>query len=290
VSAVTDRAGGWLQRSGAAAGGTVCAVARRRIDTLLAERGLARSRASAAGEVRAGRVRVGRGGELAAKPGQLVAEDAELAVDAAPPYVSRGGLKLERALGELGVSVAGRLCLDVGASTGGFTDCLLQRDAARVIALDVGRGQLDWRIRNDRRVVVMERTNVRGLTPDRLPYSPGLATIDVSFISLAKVLPAVASTLAADGDVLGLVKPQFELDRRRVGKGGVVREAAARREAIVAVAEAARGLGLRVRGIAPSGLPGPKGNRESFLWLARSGPDLGDVATEARRIDPDGGR
>jgi 23S rRNA (cytidine1920-2'-O)/16S rRNA (cytidine1409-2'-O)-methyltransferase len=265
-------------------------VARRRIDTLLHERGLARSRASAAGEVRAGRVRIGRGGQLAAKPGQLVAEDAELAVDAAPPYVSRGGLKLERALDELGVAVGGRRCLDVGASTGGFTDCLLQRGAARVIALDVGRGQLDWRLRNDRRVVVMERTNARGLTPDRLPYRPELATIDVSFISLAKVLPAVTSCLDEGGEILALVKPQFELDRSRVGKGGVVREAAARREAIVAVADAARNLELPVRGIAPSGLPGPKGNRESFLWLARSGTDLEDVAAEARRIDPDVGR
>src|SRR5689334_14214761 len=133
----------------------------------------------------------------------------------------------------------------------------------------------------------MERTNARGLKPDRLPYRPELTTIDVSFISLAKVLPAVASTLAEDGEALGLVKPQFELDRRRVGKGGVVREATARREAIVAVGEAARGLGLRVRGIAASGLPGPKGNRESFLWLARTGADLGDLAAAARRADPD---
>ena len=265
-------------------------MARRRIDTLLAERGLAPSRASAASEVRAGRVRIGRHGEVAAKPGQLVAEDAELAVAAAPRYLSRGGVKLERALEELGVEVAGRLCLDVGASTGGFTDCLLQHGAARVIALDVGRGQLAWRLRNDARVVVMERTNARDLTPDLLPHRPALATVDVSFISLAKVLPAIASCLAAGGDLLALVKPQFELDRRRVGKGGVVREPAARREAIVAVADAARDLGLRVRGIAPSGLPGPKGNRESFLWLAWAGAHLGDVAAEARRIDPDGGR
>jgi 23S rRNA (cytidine1920-2'-O)/16S rRNA (cytidine1409-2'-O)-methyltransferase len=263
-------------------------VARRRIDTLLAERGLARSRASAAGEIRAGRVRIGHHGELAAKPGQLIPEDAELAIEAGPPYVSRGGRKLERALDELAVAVAGRLCLDVGASTGGFTDCLLQRRAARVIALDVGRGQLDWRLRNDDRVVVIERANARELTAGSLPYRPSLATIDVSFISLAKVLTAVASCLADDGgDVLALVKPQFELDRGRVGKGGVVRDPAARRAAIASVAEAARGLGLRVRGMASSGLPGPKGNRESFLWLATAGAEVGDVGAEARRIDPD---
>ena len=264
-------------------------MARRRIDSLLAERGLARSRASAAGEVRAGRVRIGRHGEVAAKPGQLIAEDAELAVDPGPAYASRGGLKLERALGELDVPVAGRLCADIGASTGGFTDCLLQHGAARVIALDVGRGQLDWRLRSDPRVVAMERVNARGLTAERLPFRPSLATIDVSFISLAKVLPAIRSCLDDDGDILALVKPQFELDRHRVGSRGVVREPAARREAITGVAEAARRLDLRVRGMASSGLPGPKGNRESFLWLASAGVAVGDVEAEARRIDPDEG-
>jgi 23S rRNA (cytidine1920-2'-O)/16S rRNA (cytidine1409-2'-O)-methyltransferase len=263
-------------------------VARRRIDTLLADRGLARSRASAAGEVRAGRVRIGRGGEIAQKPAQLVAEDAELALDSPPPYVSRGGAKLDHALRELEVPVAGRQCLDVGAATGGFTDCLLQRGAARVVAVDVGHGQLDWRLRGDPRVVVMERVNARSLEPEALPYRPELATIDVSFISLAKVLPAVARCIADGGAILGLVKPQFELDRRRVGRGGVVRDPAARREAILRVADAARGLGLRVRGVAPSGLPGPRGNRESFLWVAAGGHELGDLEAAVRRLEPDG--
>jgi 23S rRNA (cytidine1920-2'-O)/16S rRNA (cytidine1409-2'-O)-methyltransferase len=242
-------------------------VPRRRIDSLLAERGLARSRTSAASEVRAGRVRIGRGGEVAAKPGQLVADDAELAVDTGPQYASRGGLKLENALDELAIGVDGRLCLDVGASTGGFTDCLLARGAAKVIALDVGRGQLDWRLRNDERVTVMERVNARDLDPSDLPYRPELATMDVSFISLAKVLPAVTASLAEGGEILALVKPQFELERRLVGKGGVVRDPAARRKAIDDVAAAARELGLAVEGEASSGLPGPKGNLETFLWL-----------------------
>jgi 23S rRNA (cytidine1920-2'-O)/16S rRNA (cytidine1409-2'-O)-methyltransferase len=264
-------------------------VARRRIDTLLAERGLVPSRARGADEVRAGRVRIGRGGARAETPSQLVAADEELRVDPAPRYVSRGGLKLERALDELEVSVAGRHCLDVGASTGGFTDCLLQRGAARVIAVDVGQGQLDWRLRGDERVVVLERTNARYLDPGRLPFRPDLATVDVSFIGLSKVLPPVAACVAPAGEILALVKPQFELAPKEVGKGGVVRDPAARRLAILSVAEAAAGLGLRVRGIAASGLPGPKGNRESFLWLAYAGPAVAEVEGEARRIEPDEG-
>jgi 23S rRNA (cytidine1920-2'-O)/16S rRNA (cytidine1409-2'-O)-methyltransferase len=268
---------------------TVRGVARRRIDTLLAERGLVPSRARGADEVRAGRVRIGRGGARAETPSQLVAADEELRVDPAPRYVSRGGLKLERALDELEVSVAGRHCLDVGASTGGFTDCLLQRGAARVIAVDVGQGQLDWRLRGDERVVVLERTNARYLDPGRLPFRPDLATVDVSFIGLSKVLPPVAACVAPAGEILALVKPQFELAPKEVGKGGVVRDPAARRLAILSVAEAAAGLGFRVRGIAASGLPGPKGNRESFLWLAYAGPAVAEVEGEARRIEPDEG-
>jgi 23S rRNA (cytidine1920-2'-O)/16S rRNA (cytidine1409-2'-O)-methyltransferase len=245
-------------------------VPRRRLDTLLAERGLARSRASAVEEIRAGRVRIGRGGEVAAKPSQLVPDDAELAVDEAPRYVSRGGLKLENALDELGVTVEGRLCLDVGASTGGFSDCLLSRGAARVTALDVGHGQLDWRLRNDERVDVMERVNARELQPEDLAYAPELVAIDVSFISLRKVLPAVAACLADGGEILAMVKPQFELERGLVGKGGVVRDPVLRQRAIDDVAQNARGIGLGVKGVASSGLPGPKGNLESFLCLEAS--------------------
>ena len=264
-------------------------VARRRIDALLAERGLVPSRARGAEEVRAGRVRVGRGGARAQKPSQLVAADAELEVDPGPGYVSRGGLKLDRALDELGIEVAGRDCLDVGASTGGFTDCLLRRGAARVIAVDVGQGQLEWRLRRDDRVTVLERTNARRLDAATLPFRPDLATVDVSFIGLAKVLPAVAACLAPEGDVLALVKPQFELRPADVGRGGVVRDPAARRAAILSVAEAADRLGLGVRGVASSGLPGPKGNQESFLWLSFTGPVVGDVNGAVRAVEPDGG-
>jgi 23S rRNA (cytidine1920-2'-O)/16S rRNA (cytidine1409-2'-O)-methyltransferase len=258
---------------------------RRRIDALLAERGLAGSRTSAAASVRAGRVRIGSDGRRATKPGQLVPGDARLEVEAPPRYVSRGGLKLEHALDALGIVVEGRSCLDVGASTGGFTDCLLQRGAAGVVALDVGYGQLDWRLRNDHRVTVMERANARELSPTDLPYQPDLATIDVAFISLVKVLPAVAGCLASGGQVLALVKPQFELGRGRA-PGGVVRSADDRREALLAVAAAARGLGLAVRGFASSGLPGPKGNRESFIWCGADGPGVQDLEATAREVEP----
>ena len=250
---------------------------RRRVDTLLAERGLSPSRTSAAASVRAGRVRVGRGGARASKPGQMVAADEELAVDGPPRFVSRGGIKLENALDALGVDPAGRDCLDVGASTGGFTDCLLRRGASRVIALDVAHGQLDWGLRNDERVHVIERANARALEPADLPFEPSLATIDVSFIGLAKVLPAVAACLAEEGELLALVKPQFELGRKRVGRGGVVRDPADRHDAVLGAARVAAGVGLAVRGIAPSGLPGPKGNLETFVWASRGGEGLTDL-------------
>jgi 23S rRNA (cytidine1920-2'-O)/16S rRNA (cytidine1409-2'-O)-methyltransferase len=257
---------------------------RRRIDTLLAERGLAVSRTRAAESVRAGRVRIGRDGPRATKPGQLVPPETELLVEDAYRYVSRGGLKLENALERFGIDVAGRPCLDVGASTGGFTDCLLQRGAGRVIAVDVGYGQLDWGLRNDPRVTVMERVNARSLRPDDLHYRPDLATIDVSFISLGKVLPAVAGCLADVGDILALVKPQFELGRGRV-RGGVVRSAEERREALLNVARAAADAGLAVRGFAPSGLPGPKGNRETFIWCERGGDRIQDLEAAVARVD-----
>jgi 23S rRNA (cytidine1920-2'-O)/16S rRNA (cytidine1409-2'-O)-methyltransferase len=261
-------------------------MSRRRLDTLLAERGLAGSRTSAAASVRAGLVRLGRGGRRAEKPGQLVAEDAEIVVEERPRYVSRGGNKLENAIRAFGIGVEGRACLDVGASTGGFTDCLLQHGAARVIALDVGYGQLDWRLRQDPRVDVIERTNARHLRADDLPFAPGLATVDVSFISLSKVLPAIAGCLAPGGEVLALVKPQFELEPERVGKGGVVREATARRAALGSVAGAARGIGLQVGGFASSALPGPKGNRETFILCSLEGPGIEDVEEAAREVEP----
>jgi len=258
---------------------------RRRIDALLADRGLAGSRTSAAASVRAGRVRIGRDGRRASKPSELVPNDAELLVDEGPRYVSRGGLKLERGLDDLGVEVEGRSCLDVGASTGGFTDCLLRRGAARVIALDVGYGQLDWRLRNDPRVDVVERTNARELRAADLPYEPELATVDVSFISLAKVLPAVVACLAPGGEIVALVKPQFELGKGRV-RGGVVRSASERREALLAVAGAARDVGLAVRGFASSGLPGPKGNRETFIWCGTDGSELDNIQSAIEEVEP----
>ena len=261
-------------------------MTRRRIDALLAERGLAGSRTSAAHSVRAGRVRIGRDGPVASKPGQLVAEDAELLVIEPPRFVSRGGIKLENALNELGIEVAGLDCVDVGASTGGFTDCLLQRGAARVIAVDVARGQLDWSLRNDPRVHVLERRNARDLDSDQLPFVPVLATIDVSFISLRKVVPAVARCVSADGSILAMVKPQFELGPERIGKGGVVRDAAARREALLDVARAAEDFGLAAVGFASSGLPGPKGNRETFVHLTRVGEPLADLEAAVRRVEP----
>jgi 23S rRNA (cytidine1920-2'-O)/16S rRNA (cytidine1409-2'-O)-methyltransferase len=247
-----------------------------RIDAVLAEQGLFPSRTAAAGAVRAGSVRVGRDGPIALRPSQLVEPEAALIVDEGPRYVSRGGIKLENALDALGIDVSGRDCLDVGASTGGFSDCLLQRGAARVAAVDVAYGQLDLRLREDPRVSVIERLNARELELTGLPFVPELATIDVSFISLTKILPAVAGCLALHGEVLAMVKPQFELGRKRVGKG-VVRDAGDRREAILAVAQAAGELELPVRGFASSGLPGPKGNRETFVWCGGEGDELSDL-------------
>jgi 23S rRNA (cytidine1920-2'-O)/16S rRNA (cytidine1409-2'-O)-methyltransferase len=241
---------------------------RVRLDSLLAQRGLFASRTQAATAVLAGQVHVGPGRARASKPGQLVEPDVDLDVAAPPPFVSRGGVKLSHALDALEVDVDGRRCLDVGASTGGFTDCLLQRGAAHVVAVDVAYGELDWRLRGDERVTVVERVNARALEPSMLPYAPELVAIDVSFISLCKVLPAVLACCASRFDCLAMVKPQFEVGRGRVGRGGVVRDAALRREAVASVARCGAELGATVLGFAPSGLPGPAGNRETFVWLA----------------------
>jgi 23S rRNA (cytidine1920-2'-O)/16S rRNA (cytidine1409-2'-O)-methyltransferase len=255
-----------------------------RIDAVLAERGIFPSRSAAAGAVRAGEVRVGEDGPIALRPSQLVEPQAEFLVDSGPRFVSRGGTKLENALAALEVDVAGRDCLDVGASTGGFSDCLLQRGAHRVAAVDVAYGQIAQSLRDDPRVTVIERLNARELRPADLPFAAGLATVDVSFISLAKVLPAVVGCLAPDGELLAMVKPQFELGRARVGRG-VVGDPGDRREAILGVAEAARDLGLAVTGFAPSGLPGPKGNRETFVRCARRGEGIGDLAAAIAEVE-----
>ena len=237
--------------------------------------------------MRAGEVRIGQDGPVALRPSQLVEPDANLIVDEGPRYVSRGGTKLENALDGLGIDVAGRDCLDIGASTGGFTDCLLQRDAERVIAADVAYGQLDIRMRQDPRVHVIERLNAREMQPADLPFVPSLATVDVSFISLTKVLPAVVRCLEPGGEVLAMVKPQFELGRERVGRG-VVRDTADRREAILSVATAARELGLPIRGFASSGLPGPKGNRETFVWCGGGGAAVDDLEAAIAEVEGDG--
>jgi 23S rRNA (cytidine1920-2'-O)/16S rRNA (cytidine1409-2'-O)-methyltransferase len=265
------------------------AVAKRRLDTLLAERGLYETRSRAAAAVMAGDVRLGDHGRRADKPGQLVSEDVAVTVPEGDPFVSRGGIKLANALEAFGVDPSGRQALDVGASAGGFTDCLLRRGAAAVVALDVAYGELNWRLRQDPRVTLIERRNARSLSSEELPYEPDLVVADVSFISLGKVLPAVLACAAERFDCLALVKPQFELGREQVGKGGVVRSPEHRRAALLAVGALARDeLGLSVLGYASSRLPGPAGNQESFVWIAEPGREgaLDDLEAAARSVEP----
>ncbi|HEX2087962.1 MAG TPA: TlyA family RNA methyltransferase [Solirubrobacteraceae bacterium] len=260
-------------------------MARVRLDTLLAERGLFASRSRAAASVLAGEVLVE--GVPARRPAQLVADDAPVAVAEAERFASRGGRKLANALDAFGLAVAGRLALDVGASTGGFTDVLLRRGAASVCAVDVAEGELDPSLRSDPRVVALDRVNARSLDPALLPFVPDLLVVDVSFISAAKVLPAALACLAPRFDALVLVKPQFEVGPGRVGKNGVVRDAADRRAALVSVASSVAGA-ASVLGFASSGLPGPKGNRETFAWLAEPGRAgaVTDVEAAAREVEP----
>lgn len=239
---------------------------KQRLDKLMVERGLAPSRERAQALIMAGQVVVGD--HAAAKAGQQVADDAEIRIKGELlPYVSRGGLKLEKALKEFGIDVAGLLALDVGASTGGFTDCLLQRGARRVYAVDVGHNQLAWKLRQDRRVVSMEKVNIRYLTPDQLDEVPDLAVIDASFISLAKVLPATAALVRPGGCIIALIKPQFEVGKGEVGKGGIVRDPAAHERAVEGVRTAAGELGLVVRDVCDSPILGADGNREFLIWL-----------------------
>lgn len=287
---------------------------RARLDAELVRRGLARSREHAAELVRAGRVQVA--GRPAGKPATAVAPAdpvrlvrdgaGDTALDTASDapggtvgeklpttrgHVSRGGDKLAGALTELradGLTVAGRRCLDAGASTGGFTDVLLRAGASQVVAVDVGYGQLAWRLRTDPRVVVLERTNVRTLRPDRVGGAVGLTVADLSFISLRLVLPALIECTEASGDLVLLVKPQFEAGRGRVGTGGVVRDLDVRAETITAVAEAAGESGWGTAGLVASQLAGPKGNREFFLWLRAGAPPV-DQAT-VRRVVAEAGR
>ncbi|MDH7488400.1 MAG: TlyA family RNA methyltransferase [Anaerolineae bacterium] len=239
-----------------------------RLDVLLVERGLAETREKARRLTLAGHVEVD--GRIADKPGMAVPRDADVRVREGLPFVSRGGLKLAAALDAFGIAVDGLVAADFGASTGGFTDCLLQRGARRVYALDVGYGQLAWPLRDDPRVVVMDRVNVRYL--EGLPEAVDLVTIDVSFISLGLVLPAALRVLKPEsGQVVALVKPQFEAGRDKVGKGGVVKDPAVHREVLEKVRDAARGLGFRVRGLIRSPITGPAGNAEFLLYLALAG-------------------
>ncbi|MBI3287767.1 MAG: TlyA family RNA methyltransferase [Chloroflexi bacterium] len=235
------------------------------LDQLLVERGLAESRQRAQRLILAGAVRVD--GQIADKPGRRVAADAEIALDEEPRYVSRGGIKLEAALDRFGIDVHEAIACDVGASTGGFTDCLLQRGAAVVYAIDVGYGQLAWALRRDPRVVVLERTNIRHL--ESLPEPIDLATIDVSFISLELVLPKVTTLLKPRGQIIALIKPQFEAGRKQVLSGGVVRDAQVMRQVLHKVIELAHRLQLRVLGLTPSPLLGPAGNLEFFIHPSR---------------------
>jgi 23S rRNA (cytidine1920-2'-O)/16S rRNA (cytidine1409-2'-O)-methyltransferase len=238
----------------------------------LVRRGLARSREHAAQLIAAGRVEVH--GVLAGKPATGVEAGASLRVradDDDPDYASRGGHKLAGALAAFpGIEVPGRRCLDAGASTGGFTDVLLRNGAAEVVAVDVGYGQLAWSLRSDSRVTVLDRTNVRTLTPRLIGGAAALTVADLSFISLPIVLPALTACTLPDGDLLPMVKPQFEVGRERLGSGGVVRDPQHRADAVVRVAHRAAELGWRARGVARSPLPGPSGNVEFFLWLRRA--------------------
>ncbi len=238
-------------------------AAKTRIDQLLVDRGLAESREKAKALLLAGSVTVN--GQRVDKPGQNVAADSAIEIAESIRYVSRGGLKLERALDHFGIDAAGKTCLDAGASTGGFTDCLLQHGAARVYAVDVGHGQLDWKLRNDRRVIVREGINARYLTPEDVGEPVDLATADVSFISVTMIVPNLARMLKPDGAMIVLIKPQFEVGREQVGKGGIVRDPALHQAACDRVRAAVEALGLRTA-IVESPILGAEGNREFLLY------------------------
>jgi len=261
---------------------------RRRLDAELVRRGLARSRAHAGELVASGRVLLQ--GQPAGKAATQVDPAAPIVVrtdDDAPDYVSRGGHKLAGALAAFepqGLRVEGRRCLDAGASTGGFTEVLLWHGAAHVVAVDVGYGQLAWSLRQDGRVSVLDRTNVRELTPDLLPYRPDLAVGDLSFISLRLVLEPLLAVCADQADLVLMVKPQFEVGRAALGSGGVVRDPVVRAQAVRQVAATAAGLGLGVRGVCASPLPGPSGNVEYFLWLQAGAPLL-ETSELARAVE-----
>ncbi len=262
-------------------------MTRRRLDTELVRRGLVATPGEAKAAIEGGLVMVG--GRPAAKVSTLVAPEESVRLEGpGRRFVSRGGEKLASALERFGVEVAGRGCLDAGASTGGFTDCLLQAGAERVVAVDIGYGQLAWSLRTDPRVLPLERTNVRELVPEALPLAPSVVTADLSFISLRLALPALARVAADDADIVVLVKPQFETDRGAVGSGGVVRDPASWRRALEGVVDACRAAGLSTRGVMVSPLPGPAGNVEFLLHAVKGGAavalDLDAAVDEGKRI------
>jgi 23S rRNA (cytidine1920-2'-O)/16S rRNA (cytidine1409-2'-O)-methyltransferase len=246
-------------------------MSKTRLDTLLVRLDLADSRERAKAIIMSGNVFVD--GNRAEKPGMQVAEDASIKARRGLEYVSRGGLKLEKALEYFEISVKNKVCIDCGASTGGFTDCLLQNGARLVYAVDVGYGQLAWKIRNDTRVITMERTNIRYVTNDMFEIKPELAVIDVSFISLALVLPVIQELLAGNGEVLCLIKPQFEAGRGKVGKNGVVRDPKTHNDVLKAFIQNAVKSRFHLRGLTYSPVKGPKGNVEYLGWLSRYGED-----------------
>jgi len=243
-----------------------------RLDTLLAQRGLLESREKAKAVIMSGNVFVE--GRRADKPGVQIEEDVEIEVRSSPEFVSRGGQKLEKAIKYFELSPEGKVCIDIGASTGGFTDCLLKNGAVKVYAVDVGYGQLAWKIRSDSRVITMERTNIRYVTADMFNPSPQLATIDVSFISLALVLPVVKTLLTDDGQVICLIKPQFEAGREKVGKKGVVRDRSTHLEVLENFVLNAKTSDFSIKGMTYSPIRGPEGNIEYLALLSRQGEDI----------------
>jgi 23S rRNA (cytidine1920-2'-O)/16S rRNA (cytidine1409-2'-O)-methyltransferase len=242
---------------------------RERLDLVLVERRLVGSREEGRRRILAGEVLVDD--QAVTKAGSFVDATARIHLKPAPRYVSRGGLKLEKALHDFAITLNGKTALDVGASTGGFTDCLLAHGAAKVFAIDVGYGQFDWKLRNDCRVTLFEKTNIRHFDVEALPCAPDLATVDVSFISLRLVLPAVKRLLAPRHEVVALIKPQFEVGKGKVGKGGVVRSAAEHARVVSEIRDAAIGLGYEVHGVIESPLLGPKGNKEFLIYLRMDG-------------------
>ena len=254
-------------------------MAKERLDALLVKRNLVQSRERAKTTIMAGLVLVD--GQKVDKAGTMVKPEAEIRVLGNNlPYVSRGGLKLEKAIREFGVSLQGKVAADIGASTGGFTDCMLQNGAVKVFAIDVGYGQLAWSLRTDERVVNMERTNVRNVTPEQLGQPVDLASIDVAFISLEKVLPAVREMLQPEGEIVALIKPQFEAGREKVGKKGVVREPSVHEEVIFRVLALARQMELTPKALTYSPVKGPEGNIEYLVWLAKGASATDGVPDE----------